>query len=149
MDDETMYLIHGEDYLTHIYEKVEMYLLLKQLISEVDEIPPCPANHDAKEMAIALRDISDNIFADWNIPESFLSDGDEDDLCDLMDSELFAPEEAGYELSEDMRDDDDDGSDEYFEYDEAQAAELQKICGELAAIVARLVKCSAGKAQDA
>ena len=48
-----------------------------------------------------------------------------------------------------MRDDDDDGSDEYFEYDEAQAAELQKICGELAAIVARLVKCSAGKAQDA
>jgi len=148
MDDETMYLIHGEDYLTHIYEKVEMYLLLKQLISEVDEIPPCPANHDAKEMAMALRDISDNIFADWNIPESFLSDGDEDDLCDLMDSELFAPEEAGYELSEDMRDDD-DGSDEYFEYDEAQAAEIQKICGELAAIVARLVKCSAGKAQDA
>ena len=149
MDDETMYLIHGEDYLTHIYEKVEMYLLLKQLISEVDEIPLCPANHDAKQMAMALRDISDNIFADWNIPESFLSDGDEDDLCDLMDSELFAPEEAGYELSEDMRDDDDDGSDEYFEYDEAQAAELQKICGELAAIVARLVKCSAGKAQDA
>ena len=148
MDDETMYLIHGEDYLTHIYEKVEMYLLLKQLISEVDEIPPCPANHDAKEMAMALRDISDSIFADWNIPESFLSDGDEDDLCDLMDSELFAPEEAGYELSEDMRDDD-DGSDEYFEYDEAQAAEIQKICGELAAIVARLVKCSAGKAQDA
>lgn len=148
MDDETMYLIHGEDYLTHIYEKVEMYLLLKQLISEVDEIPPCPANHDAKEMAMALRDISDSIFADWNIPESFLSDGDEDDLTDLMDDELFSPEEAGYELSEDMRDDD-DGSDEYFEYDEAQAAELQKICGELAAIVARLVKCSAGKAQDA
>ena len=148
MDDETMYLIHGEDYLTHIYEKVEMYLLLKQLISEVDEIPPCPANHDAKEMAMALRDISDNIFADWNIPESFLSDGDEDDLTDLMDDELFSPEEAGYELSEDMRDDD-DGSDEYFEYDEAQAAEIQKICGELAAIVARLVKCSAGKAQDA
>jgi len=149
MDDETMYLIHGEDYLTHIYEKVEMYLLLKQLISEVDEIPPCPANHDAKEMAMALRDISDSIFADWNIPESFLSDGDEDDLSDLMDGELFSPEEAGYELSEDMRDEDDDGSDEYFEYDEAQAAELQKICGELAAIVARLVKCSAGKAQDA
>ena len=149
MDDETMYLIHGEDYLTHIYEKVEMYLLLKQLISEVDEIPPCPANHDAKEMAMALRDISDNIFADWNIPESSLADGDEDDLCDLMDNELFAPEEAGYELSEDMRDEDDDGSDEYFEYDEAQAAEIQKICGELAAIVARLVKCSAGKAQDA
>jgi hypothetical protein len=61
MDDETMYLIHGEDYLTHIYEKVEMYLLLKQLISEVDEIPPCPANHDAKEMAMLPCAISATI----------------------------------------------------------------------------------------
>ena len=36
MEKEAMYLIHGEDYLRHIDEKLEMYAMLQQLLLYIE-----------------------------------------------------------------------------------------------------------------
>ena len=71
MDDETMFMIHGEDYLRHINDKVGMYLLVKELTKSVSDLPDCPANHGTRHFSKIVDAVAENAFKNWDIPESY------------------------------------------------------------------------------
>ena len=132
MDDETMFMIHGEDYLRHINDKVGMYLLVKELTKSVSDLPDCPANHGTRHFSKIVDAVAENAFKNWDIPESYATSSDTGMLYDLMDAELFTPDEAGYELADDMREDTEpDESDEEDRFDDCLSRLLRMIDAEL------------------
>lgn len=132
MDDETMFMIHGEDYLRHINDKVGMYLLVKELTKSVSDLPDCPANHGTRHFSKIVDAVAENAFKNWDIPESYATSSDTGMLYDLMDAELFTPDEAGYELADDMREDTEpDESDEEDRFDDCLSRLLKMIDAEL------------------
>jgi len=93
--NNSLYLIHEDDYLSHIDDKVRLYSMLKQLTFLIGK------NHDpraVRELAGRFQKVNEELFRAWGIPRSYLVTGDKDDLRDLMDAELSDPEEAGYVL---------------------------------------------------
>ena len=93
--NNNLYLIHEDDYLNHIDDKVRLYSMLKQLTFLIGK------NHDpraVRELAGRFQKVNEELFRAWGIPGSYLVTGDKDDLRDLMDAELSDPEDAGYVL---------------------------------------------------
>ena len=108
MENE-IYMIHEEDYLRHIDEKLELYTMLKQLIDDVNALPESEATENVRNTAAFYEDLCDIMFDGWGIPYSYMMDGDPDALSELMENELITPEDAGYYT--------DDEYDEFYEYD--------------------------------
>lgn len=96
MENEKMYLIHEEDYIRHIDEKLELYAMLRQTASAVKKLPDSKANKEAKRIAGIFSDRAKAMYDGWGIPDRYLITADMDDLCELMENELIEPEEAGY-----------------------------------------------------
>jgi len=92
MNDQEMYLIHEDDYLSHINDKVRLYSMLRQLTYMIGK----GGGKDLTTLAGRFQKVNEELFRSWGIPASYLVTGDEDDLADLMDAELSAPEDAGY-----------------------------------------------------
>ena len=90
------YLIHGEDYLAHINDKVRLYSMVKQLAYLVGKLPEKKSTEGLRRIARHFQSQSEAMFASWGIPGSYLVCGDESDLTELMENELIAPEDAGY-----------------------------------------------------
>lgn len=96
MENEKMYLIHEDDYIRHIDEKLELYAMLRQAASAVKKLPDSKANKEAKRIAGIYSDRAEAMYDGWGIPDRYLITADMDDLCELMENELIEPEEAGY-----------------------------------------------------
>lgn len=90
------YLIHKDDYIKHIDEKVMLYSFVKQLTHHIAKLPPTHANESIKKMAETYAIAAEKLFDSWGIPGSYLVFGEESDLAELMENELIAPEDAGY-----------------------------------------------------
>lgn len=90
------YLIHKDDYVKHIDEKVMLYSFVKQLCHHVTKMKMTPENGHICKMAKHFFIEADKMFDSWGIPGSYLVFGDESDLAELMENELIAPEDAGY-----------------------------------------------------
>ena len=147
MKNEELYLIHTEDYIRHIDEKLELYAMLRQIISAVNKIPTCDAARDAKKSAAVYAGKCDSLFESWGIPKRYLVGGDTDDLRELMENELISPEEAGYAPS-------DEYNDEMFEYYgddycEPDISALLAVSKELNAVSAHLLDIVADLADEA
>ena len=99
------YLIHKDDYVKHINEKVMLYSFVKQLAHHVTKMKMTPANEHICKMAKHFYIEADKMFDSWGIPGSYLVFGDESDLAELMENELIAPEDAGYYPCDDECDD--------------------------------------------
>jgi len=99
------YLIHKDDYIKHIDEKVMLYSFVKQLTHHIAKLPPTQANASIKKMAGAYILVAEKLFDSWGIPGSYLVFGEEADLTELMENELIAPEDAGYYPIDDDEDD--------------------------------------------
>ncbi len=127
MYNENCYLIHEDDYLSHIEEKVKLYSFVRQLAFAVRALPDCPPNHAVKKIADDFDIRADALFKTWGIPRSYLCTGDADELCELMENELIEPEDAGY-----YTDDEDDEVFDYFDedYDEDEDCD-DDYCGEI------------------
>ena len=95
------YLIHKDDYISHIDDKVKLYSFVKQLCHHVTKMKMTPANEHICKMAKHFYIEADKMFDGWGIPGSYLVFGDESDLAELMENELITPEEAGYIPCED------------------------------------------------
>lgn len=95
MNRDELYLISEEAYLSHINDKVRLYAMLKQLTMSIRELPSNRGNKRLSHLASVFGSRSEEMFRSWGIPESYLIFGDENALRDLMDSELFDPEEMG------------------------------------------------------
>lgn len=96
MENEKMFLIHEDDYIRHIDEKLELYAMLRQTASAVKKLPDSKANKEAKRIAGIYTDRAEAMYDGWGIPDRYLITADMDDLCELMENELIEPEEAGY-----------------------------------------------------
>ena len=99
------YLIHKDDYVKHINEKVMLYSFVKQLAHHVTKMKMTPVNEHICKMAKHFYIEADKMFDSWGIPGSYLVFGDESDLAELMENELIAPEDAGYYPCDDECDD--------------------------------------------
>lgn len=113
-----VYLIHEEDYIKHIDEKVLLYSFVKQLSHCIVRMKTTGADDDFIKMAECYGATAENLFNSWGIPKSYVTLDNKDDLVPLMENELITPEEAGYYPCDDdcPRDccckDEDDESDE-------------------------------------
>ena len=131
--ENKLYLIHEDDYITHIEEKVALYSMLKQIACKVAKLPSNRGNKNLSVLTKKAAAIADKMFCSWSIPVSYLYTGDSDELFFQMENELIAPEDAGYYACDDtcccqcgcccdncdLYDDDEDYDDEdYDDYDE-------------------------------
>lgn len=113
-----VYLIHEEDYIKHIDEKVLLYSFIKQLAHCIVRMKTTGADDDFIKMAESYGATAENLFNSWGIPKSYVKLDNKDDLVPLMENELITPEEAGYYPCDDdcscdcCCKDEDDASDE-------------------------------------
>jgi hypothetical protein len=94
MNHNDLYLIHEEDYLTHIDDKLSLYLMLNQLTGMIARLPANRGSKQLAETAAHIHGMAEELFACWDIPRRYLLTGDVDDLALLMSKELAAPEDA-------------------------------------------------------
>ena len=94
--NNNVYLIHEEDYIKHINEKMMLYSFVKQLTHHIGRMKPTRANEAIMKMAGTYAGIAENLFDSWGIPKSYLVFDDKEALAELMENELIAPEDAGY-----------------------------------------------------
>ena len=90
------YLIHEDDYIRHINEKVMLYSFVKQLTHHIGKMKPTRGNENIIKMAKCYDTAAENLFNSWGIPKSYLVFDNKEDLAELMENELIAPEDAGY-----------------------------------------------------
>lgn len=149
------YLIHKDDYIKHIDEKVLLYMMVQQLTFQIDKLTPTKKNEALRRVSKRYHEMIDAMFQTWGIPGSYLVFSKESDLSELMENELIAPEDAGYipatevcddecccdccccegcpyadiENDEDVEDEADDG-DEFIEMIAAMSSAIHKIFGD-------------------
>ena len=99
------YLIHKDDYVKHIDEKVMLYSFVKQLTHHIGKLKATHENEPIMKMAATYAIAAEKLFDSWGIPKSYLVFDDEDALAELMENELIAPEDAGYYPIDDDEDD--------------------------------------------
>ena len=104
-----LYLIHHEDYVSHIDDKVRLYSMLKQINHMISRLPSNRGNKELTDMAVCFDIISEEMFRSWGIPKSYLVFGHEAALSKLMENELIAPEDAGYVCDDEDDEDECDG----------------------------------------
>jgi hypothetical protein len=94
MDD--IFMIHLDDYIQHIDDKLTLYAMLRQLEAAIRMLPKCRDTAQVRGQMEAFSPKIREMWAGWNIPSSYLVSGELDDLTDVMDDELMEPEDAGY-----------------------------------------------------
>lgn len=98
---DKVYLIHEEDYVKHIRDKDRLFWLLKRMIKQVIDLQPTRDNKELFMSAIQIGCDIDREYVSWGIPLGFSCKGTADELRELMENELIAPEEAGYYACDD------------------------------------------------
>lgn len=93
---DNVFMIHLDDYIRHIDEKLELYAMLRQLEDAIGKLPECRSTAEARRRMAAFSPKLKKLWEGWNIPRRYLVSGELDDLCDVMDDELMEPEDAGY-----------------------------------------------------
>lgn len=91
MNYEEVCLIHKEDYLRHIHEKLELYHYARQLAALAQTLPDTADCFLLKAAATSVNVRCEALFDAWGI--SFC------DLESLLENELISPEEGGYKGS--------------------------------------------------
>ena len=93
---DKVFMIHLDDYIRHIDEKLELYAMLRQLEEAIGKLPECKSTAEARQCMAAFAPKLKELWESWNIPQRYFVSGELDDLCDVMDDELMEPEDAGY-----------------------------------------------------
>ena len=91
---DNVFMIHLDDYIRHIDEKLELYAMLRQLEDAIGKLPECRSTAEARRRMAAFSPKLKELWEGWNIPRRYLVSGELDDLCDVMDDELMEPEDA-------------------------------------------------------
>lgn len=132
MENEKMYLIHEDDYLRHIDEKLCLYRLIKQLAAYAESTNDIHKLCKLGAYANFVENRADELFESFGIPEAYMMDGDIGQLAELMDNELLPLEEAGFIMDEDGEDETFDYyDDDYDDYDDDELPDEASEIGEL------------------
>lgn len=122
-----MYLVHEEDYLKQLEDKVKMYQLVRQLVQTIHTVPVNRGTRLLTEVTDRLESVADRCFESWNIPSQYMATGDPAWLRRKMAYELISPEGAGICLPpcEPEKADKPDVPEEASQLDPDQAAALE------------------------
>ena len=90
------YLIHLDDYIRHIDDKLALYAMLRQMEGLISKLPECASTTQVRKRMAEFSPRLKELWEGWNIPTRYLISGEPDDLSDVMDDELMEPEDAGY-----------------------------------------------------
>ena len=155
MKKENLYLIHGEDYLRHIEEKLELLWMATILMHYIKNGAEKDSYLDlVRRSTLDFDERCGELFRSWGKAVRYIKSHDLADLSDLVENELIEPEHAGYvpadkpccpgerccEYAERIereyaaeRDADEDNEDaDVFEYDgEPAISELTGVCRDI------------------
>ena len=156
--DNNLFLIHDDDYIAHIDDKVEMYDLLLTMARKAREQLASGNAAAAMRVLAKYEQEAREAFSEWDIPESYIESGDEDELYELLSDELLIPGSGDltgvgqFETRHSQPDDpafdgeDEDGGETYPDEDgdeSGTASELLEIASELTGSASRVLNiCS-------
>lgn len=87
-----LYVIHENDYMQHITDKVELYNMMRTITEAVRELPECEKLVSLKCAAANMEKCAQMMFDAWGIPEEYLEDGNRVHLTELFEEELLPVE---------------------------------------------------------
>lgn len=85
-----LYLIHEDNYIAHIDDKVGMYDLLIRLVQEAREQLAVGCIPKALRVLAKFEAEAKETFAEWGVPASYIESGDEDELYGVMLDDLMS-----------------------------------------------------------
>ena len=97
MEKENLYLIHGEDYLRHIEEKLELLWMATILMHYIKNGAEKDGYLDlVRRSTLDFDERCEEMFSSWGKALNYLKSRDLADLSDLIENDLIEPEYAGY-----------------------------------------------------
>ena len=97
MKKENLYLIHGEDYLRHIEEKLELLWMATILMHYIKNGAEKDGYLDlVRRSTLDFDERCEEMFSSWGSALNYLKSHDLADLSDLIENDLIEPEYAGY-----------------------------------------------------
>ena len=97
MKKENLYLIHGEDYLRHIEEKLELLWMVAILMHYIKNGAEKDGYLDlVRRSTLDFDERCEEMFSSWGRALNYLKSRDLADLSDLIENDLIEPEYAGY-----------------------------------------------------
>ena len=97
MEKENLYLIHGEDYLRHIEEKLELLWMATILMHYIKNGAEKDGYLDlVRRSTLDFDERCEEMFSSWGMALNYLKSRDLADLSDLIENDLIEPEYAGY-----------------------------------------------------
>jgi len=97
MEKENLYLIHGEDYLRHIEEKLELFWMATILMHYIKNGAEKDGYLDlVRRSTLDFEERCGELFSSWGKALNYLKSRDLADLSDLIENDLIEPEYAGY-----------------------------------------------------
>lgn len=97
MEKENLYLIHGEDYLRHIEEKLELLWMATILMHYIKNGAEKDSYLDlVRRSTLDFDERCEEMFSSWGMALNYLKSRDLADLSDLIENDLIEPEYAGY-----------------------------------------------------
>lgn len=97
MKKENLYLIHGEDYLRHIEEKLELLWMATILMHYIKNGAEKDGYLDlVRRSTLDFDERCEEMFSSWGMALNYLKSHDLADLSDLIENDLIEPEYAGY-----------------------------------------------------
>lgn len=91
-----LYMIHLDDYVRHIDDKLALYAMLRQLEAAIEKLPENSRTREAKRRMALFSPKLDELWESWSIPKRYLVSGEKDDLSAVMEDELTEPEDEGF-----------------------------------------------------
>ena len=102
MKKENLYLIHGEDYLRHIEEKLELLWMATILMHYIKNGAEKDGYLDlVRRSTLDFDERCEEMFSSWGRALNYLKSHDLADLSDLIENDLIEPEYAGYVPADD------------------------------------------------
>ena len=97
MKKENLYLIHGEDYLRHIEEKLELLWMATILMHYIKNGAEKDGYLDlVRRSTLDFDERCEEMFSSWGSALNYLKSHDLADLSDLIENDRIEPEYAGY-----------------------------------------------------
>ena len=97
MKKENLYLIHGEDYLRHIEEKLELLWMATILMHYIKNGAEKDSYLDlVRRSTLDFDERCEEMFSSWGRALNYLKSRDLADLSDLIENDLIEPEYAVY-----------------------------------------------------
>ena len=92
MEKENLYLIHGEDYLRHIEEKLELLWMATILMHYIKNGAEKDSYLDlVRRSTLDFDERCEEMFSSWGMALNYLKSRDLADLSDLIENDLIEP----------------------------------------------------------